>query len=329
MNARNLEDLLIFIKVVKEGSLAAAGRDLGISNAVVTKRIQRLEEGVGALLLNRSTRRLSLTDEGAIYHEYCLRVVAELEEAESLIARGSRQPIGTLKVTVPAAFGRLHIAPLVPEFLERYPGVRLVLHLSDQRVDLIEEGYDLAVRIGEMRDSNLIVRPLSVDRRVLVASPGYVARHGAPDTPQDIVQHNAVLFANAGPQEPWNFIDRNGKEHWVRPKGNFETNNCDALREAILAGLGVALRPLWDVWKDIEEGRMLSLLPDYKHPCFPIQVLYPSRRHLPQKVRLFIDLLLEHYGDVPYWERDAASASDVRAPGKSKGKTATLSRSDR
>lgn len=310
MNARNLEDLLIFIKVVKEGSLAAAGRELGISSAVVTKRIQRLEEGVGAVLLNRSTRKLSLTDAGAIYHEYCLRIVADLEEAESLIALGSNRPAGTLKVTVPAAFGRLHIAPLVPDFIRQYPDVRLVLHLSDERVDLIDEGYDLAVRIGDMRDSNLVTRTLGIDRRVLVASPAYVARYGEPVDPQDLQRHNAILFANGGPVDAWNFIDRRGKKHWFRPKGNFETNNCDALREAILAGVGLAMRPLWDVWHDLEEGRMVSLLPHYQHPSFPIQVLYPSRRHLPQKVRLFIDMLLKRFEGAPYWDKhDRTTAS--------------------
>jgi len=318
MSARNLDDLLVFTRVVKEGSMAAAGRELGLSTAVVSKRIQRLEDGVGVRLMHRSTRKLSLTDEGALYHDYCVRILAELEEAETLIGRGKRQPAGTLRVTVPAAFGRLHIAPLVPEFLGRYPNVRLSLHLSDQRVDLIEEGYDLAVRIGELRDSNLIVSPLGVDRRVLVASPAYLARHGAPTRPEELSKHNALLFANPSPVDSWNFIDRKGKEHRVKVKGNFETNNCDALREAILAGLGIALRPRWDVWRDISLGHMVALLPDYTHPSFPIQALYPSRRQLSQKVRLFIDMLRERFGDVPYWERNDVAGLQVPAKVSSK-----------
>jgi DNA-binding transcriptional LysR family regulator len=306
MSARHLSDLLIFTRVVKEGSLAAAGRELGFSSAVVSKRLQRLEEGIGVRLINRSTRKLSLTDEGKLYCEYCIRILAELDEAETLIAGGSREPSGTLRVTVPAAFGRQHIAPLVPEFLSRYPKVRLSLHLSDQRVDLIEEGYDLAVRIGELRDSNLIVRQLGVDRRVLVASPAYIAQHGEPNHPEDLRSHNALLFANPGPLDFWNFIDAQGKEHWVKVSGNFETNNCDALRAIILAGLGVALRPLWDVWQDIRMGRMVALLPDHTHPSFPIQALYPNRRYLSQKVRAFIDMLCERFGNIPYWESDVA-----------------------
>lgn len=287
--------------------MAAAGRELGLSTAVVSKRIQRLEDDVGVRLMHRSTRKLSLTDEGTLYHDYCVRILAEMEEAETLIGSGNHQPAGTLRVTVPAAFGRQHIAPLVPKFLGCYPNVRLALHLSDQRVDLIEEGYDLAVRIGELRDSNLVVRPLGIDRRILVASPIYLARHGEPSCPEELQTHNALLFASPSPMDSWNFIDPQGKEHWVRVQGNFETNNCDALREAILAGLGIAMRPAWDVWRDIRQGRMVTLLPTYTHPSFPIQALYPSRRHLSQKVRLFIDMLREHLGDIPYWERDDVS----------------------
>lgn len=304
MAARNLDDLLIFTRVVKEGSMAGAGRELGFSGAVVSKRIQRLEDDVGVRLIQRSTRKLSLTDEGALFHDYCVRILAELEEAEALIGQGSRQPSGLLRVTVPAAFGRLHVAPLVPEFLARYPNVRLALHLSDQHVDLIDEGYDLAVRIGELRDSNLVVSLLGVDKRVLVASPGYIARHGQPTCPEELRDRNVLLFANPTPMDAWNFIDSQGKEHGVRVQGNFETNNCDALREAILAGLGIALRPTWDVWQDLRQGRMIALLPGYAQPSLPIQALYPSRRHLSQKVRLFIDMLRERFGDTPYWEKD-------------------------
>lgn len=302
MNERNVGDLLVFARVVKDGSLAAAGRALGYSSAVMTKRIQRLEEGVGVRLINRSTRKLSLTDEGTLYHEYCLRILAELEEAETLITRGNSQPTGILRVTVPAAFGRLHIAPLVPEFLERHPKVRLSLHLSDQPVDMIDEGYDLAVRIGDLRDTSLVASRLCIDRRVLVASPGYIARHGAPDTPEALRDRNALLFANPAPLDSWNFIDAKGEEHWVKVSGNFETNNCDALRAAILAGLGIAMRPLWDVWQDIQRGEMVALLPNHVHPSFPIHAVYPSRRHLSQKVRLFINLLRERFGEHPYWE---------------------------
>lgn len=298
----NITDLRIFAQVVKEGSLSGAGRELGFSSALVSKRLQRLEEQLGVRLINRSTRSLGVTEEGAKYHEYCVRVLAELEEAEALVTRRSTQPKGTLRVTVPAAFGRLHIAPLVPEFLRRYPELRLTLHLSDGIVDLIDEGYDLAIRIGDMKDSNLVTRHLGVDHRYVVATPSYVAKFGAPERPEDLARHNALLFANPSPLDQWQFVDSAGKAHGVRMSGSFETNNCEALREALLADMGVALRPTWDVWRDIQSGTLVVLLPDYTHPSYNIQAVYPSRRHLSQKVRVFIDLLREAFGDTPYWE---------------------------
>lgn len=245
----NITDLRIFAQVVKEGSLSGAGRELGFSSALVSKRLQRLEEQLGVRLINRSTRSLGLTEEGAKYHEYCVRVLAELEEAEALVTRRSTQPRGALRVTVPAAFGRLHIAPLVPEFLRRYPELRLTLHLSDGIVNLIDEGYDLAIRIGDMKDSNLVARHLGVDHRYVVATPSYVAKFGAPERPEDLARHNALLFANPSPLDQWQFVDSEGKAHGVRMSGSFETNNCEALREALLADMGVALRPTWDVWR--------------------------------------------------------------------------------
>ena len=302
MLVENITDLVIFVSVVKAGSLSAAGRELGFSSAVVSKRLQRLEEQLGVRLLTRSTRKLCVTEEGIRYHDYCVRVLAELDEAETLITSGQDQPKGTLRVTVPAAFGRLHIAPLVPEFLRRYPELRLSLHLSDGIVDIIEDGYDVAVRIGDMKDSNLVTRPLGIDRRKVVATPAYLRKFGIPKTPDDLLKHNVLLFANPAPLDQWHFIDPTGKPCSVKVTGNFETNNCDALRATIFADAGIALRPTWDVWKDIKAGTLQVLLPDYTHPSFKIQAVYPNRRHLSQKVRLFIDLLCEAFGDRPYWD---------------------------
>lgn len=307
MLVESITDLQIFSQVVKEGSLSAAGRALGVSSAVVSKRLQRLEEQLGARLVNRSTRRLGVTEAGAKYYEYCVRALAELEEAEALITHGNGLPKGTLRVTVPAAFGRLHIAPLVPGFLARYPDLRLSLHLSDSTVDVIDAGYDLAVRIGDRKDSSLVARHLGVDRRLVVATPAYLERWGEPRTPAELAQHNALLFSNPSPLDRWPFIDREGNRHEVKVYGNFETNTCEALREALLAGVGLALRPTWDVGKDIQSGALKVLLPDYTQPSFTIQAVYPSRRHLSQKVRVFIDTLREAIGDPPYW--------DLRPPG--------------
>lgn len=301
MLVENISDLLLFVAAVKTGSLTAAGRELGFSSAVVSKRLQRLEEQLGVRLLSRSTRKLCVTEQGACYHDYCLRVIAELDEAESALTHNNNHPKGTLRVTVPAAFGRLHIAPLVPEFLRRYPGLRLSLHLSDGIVDIIEDGYDVAVRIGDMKNSNLVAKLLATDHRKVVATPAYIKKFGSPEKPEDFINHNALLFANPIPLDQWHFTDPLGNPRSVKVSGNFETNNCEALREAIFADAGIALRPTWDVWKDIKSGTLQVLLPEYAHPSFNIQAVYPSRRHLPQKVRVFIDLLCEAFGNTPYW----------------------------
>ncbi|MGC8604225.1 MAG: LysR family transcriptional regulator [Desulfomonilaceae bacterium] len=302
MLVENISDLVIFIHAAKAGSFSAAGRDLGFSAAVVSKRLQRLEDQLSVRLFNRSTRKIGLTDEGAAFFDYCVRVLADLEEAESLITKGSQQVKGLLRVTAPAAFGRLHIAPLVPILLSRHPSLELYLHLSDDVVDIIEDRYDVAVRIGEMKDSRLIARNLCVDNRLVVATESYIKKFGEPKTPEDLLKHNALLFCSSGKPGPWRFYDKLGKLYTVNVSGNFETNNCDALREAILADIGIALRPTWDIWRDVKSGRMVPLLPEYKPNSFYIKAVYQSRQHLPQKVRVLLDLLIANFGDVPYWD---------------------------
>ncbi|MBF0218396.1 MAG: LysR family transcriptional regulator [Gammaproteobacteria bacterium] len=312
MLVESISDLMVFTRAVKEGSLSAAGRELGISLAVASKRLQRLEEQLGVRLLNRSTRQLSLTNEGTEYYHYCVRILAELEEGEEMVTRGNKEPKGNLKVTVPAAFGRLHIAPLVPEFLKRYPAIRLTLHLTDTLVDIIDQGYDLAVRIGELKDSSLVAKSIGRDRRVVVATPSYLASYGSPRSPLDLSTHNALLFAST---DHWSFTGPNGEDVSVKVSGNLDTNNCDALREAIYADLGLALRPMWDVWQDLHSGKLIRLLPDYTPPAYPINAVYPSRRLMPKKTRIFIDHLLKRFGPIPYWDDLAGQApSDITLP---------------
>ena len=314
MLIENISDLMVFTRAVRGGSLSAAARELGMSLAVASKRLQRLEDQLGVRLLNRSTRQLGLTDEGEQYYHYCVRVLAELEEGEELVTLGSKEPKGNLKVTVPAAFGRLHVAPLVPDFLARYPAVRLTLHLTDSLVDIIDQGYDLAIRIGELKDSSLVAKSMGVDRRVVVATPSYLARHGAPQTPMELAGHNALLFAGT---DHWGFKGPGGEQVQVKVSGNLDTNNCDALREAIFADLGLALRPLWDVWQDLRDGRLVRLLPSYIPPAYPINAIYPSRRLMPKKTRIFIEHLLQRFGPVPYWDDPA---SPEAAPAARTGK---------
>ncbi len=313
MLIENISDLMVFTQAVKTGSLSAAGRELGISLAVASKRLQRLEEQLGVRLLNRSTRQLSLTEQGTEYYECCVRILAELEEGEELVTSGSKEPKGNLKVTVPSAFGRLHVAPLVSEFLTRYPAIKLTLHLTDSLVDIIDQGYDLAVRIGDLKDSSLVAKSIGLDRRVVVATPSYIARYGAPRSPVELTMHNALLFAGT---DHWDFTGPSGEKVNVKVSGNLETNNCDALREAIFADLGLALRPLWDIWKDLRDGRLVKLLPEYIPPAYPINAVYPSRRLMPKKTRIFIEHMLRRFGPVPYWDDlDGVAAVDSAGGG--------------
>lgn len=291
MLVTSLSDLLVFSEIVKLGSLSAASKKLGMSTAVVSKRLQRLETKLNTSLITRSTRTLSITEEGNKYFKHCQNILCAVEESEAEILQINKVPKGTLKVSVPAYFGRLYVAPLIPEFLEQFPEIDLSLDFSDEFVDIVNYGYDVAIRIGDLKNSNLIAQKLAVDQRIVVAAPKYVESFGLPQSPEELINHNALLFSNPTPHPFWSFQDNQGNEQSVKVSGNFETNNCESLNKATIAGLGIALRPKWDVWKSIESKELVHILPQYIAPKFSIQAVYPSRTHLPLKARVFIDAL--------------------------------------
>lgn len=303
----SLYEMSVFSRVVAAGSLSAAARDLGISTAGVSRRLAALEARLGVRLLNRTTRRVSLTDEGAIYHEACTRILAEIEEADAAASSRLVEPEGALKVALPASFGHLHIAPLVPHFAARFPKVRLALSLSDRTVNVIEEGFDLAIRISELEDSSLAARKLAPNRRVVCASPAYLARHGVPRRPEDLQNHNCVITQDF--HMTWEYRDPVGKRGSVRVSGNYSCDNWEVLREWALAGLGIALKSTWDVRRQLEEGSLVALLPGYDFSSeVAIYAVYPHRRYLPAKTRVFIDFLAESFGPEPYWDKPVAPA---------------------
>ena len=300
-----LQELTIFARVVGTGSLSAAARDLGMSTAVVSRRLASLEARLGVRLVNRTTRSLHLTDEGAAYYETCTRVLADIEEADAAVSAGRAEPRGVLRVALPASFGNQHVAPLVPRFAQRYPDVQLALSLSDRAVNVIEEGFDLAVRIAELADSSLAARKLAPNRRVVCASPEYLRRHGTPRTPEELLQHNCLAtdFSMS-----WEYRDPQGKPGSVRVTGRYACDNWEVLRDWAVAGLGVALKSTWDVRRHLEEGRLVSLLPGYTFATdVAIYAVYPHRRHLPAKTRAFIEFLAESFGPEPYWDQPPAS----------------------
>lgn len=303
-----MQHMSVFARVVSAGSFSAAARDLGVSTAVVSRRVAALEARLGIRLLHRTTRRLALTDEGATFHESVLRILREVEEAEAAASAGSAQPRGVLKVAMPASFGHRHIAPLIPVFAQRYPEVELALHLSDRPVAIIEEGFDLGIRIAELADSSLAARKLAPNRRVVCASPEYLNRHGAPRTPAELAQHNCLIpnwehdFSMS-----WDYREPSGKSGSVRVRGRYACDNWEVLRDWALAGLGIALKSTWDVRSQLEDGLLVPVLPGYTFGTeVAIYAVYPHRRHLPAKTRAFIDFLADSFGPEPYWDRPAA-----------------------
>ena len=300
--ADSIQEMAVFARVVGAGSLSAAARELGLSPALVSRRLAGLEARLGVRLINRTTRSLHLTDDGATYYEACQRVLADIEEADSTVSAGRVEPRGALRVALPASFGHQHIAPLVPGFAERYPQVQLALSLSDRNVNLIEEGFDLAVRIAHLEDSSLTARKLAPNRRVVCASPEYLRRHGAPKTPEDLAQHNCLTTNDF--TMTWDYKDPNGKPGSARVTGQYACDNWEVLREWALAGLGIALKSTWDVHRLLAEGALVEVCPGYTfHSDVAIYAVYPSRRFLPAKTRVFIDFLAESFGPDPYWDQ--------------------------
>lgn len=291
-----------FVAVATLGSLSAAARQEGIAPAMIGRRINALEARLGIKLLLRSTRSMSLTSEGNAFLEEAQRILRELNDLESRISQGSVRPSGHLRVTAPAGFGRRHVAPLLPAFTESYPDVTISLDLSDRLVDLIEEGYDCAIRIGELEDSRIVGVRLADNKRVIVAAPAYLQRHGRPNTPDDLMQHNCLSFGQQGNQAKGWLLRQNGNLRAIRVKGNLACSDGSVLHQWTLAGMGLAWRSLWEVQEDIEAGRLLTVLDEYAAPPNGIFALMPERKHLPQRLRLFLDMLRAHYSSPSYWK---------------------------
>src|SRR5580765_1807275 len=307
--------MTVFAKVVGAGSLSAAARELGLSPALVSRNLAALEARLGVRLINRTTRSLHLTDEGASYYEACSRLLAEVDEADAAVAAGRVEPQGVLRVALPASFGHIHVAPRIPAFAAQYPKVRLALSLSDRSVNVIEEGFDIAVRIAELEDSSLAARKLAPNRRVVCASPDYLARHGTPRLPEDLIHHNVLTTGDFAMS--WDFKDPRGKPGTVRVGGRHACDNWEVLREWALAGLGIALKSTWDVYQHLQDGSLVELFPGYAfHSDVAIYAVYPHRRHLPAKTRVFIESLAALFGPEPYWDRAAARSPKPRIKGR-------------
>jgi len=298
----NLSDIAIFVRVVDVGSFTGAADALGISQPVVSKSVTRLEERLGARLLNRTTRRLSLTEAGSELYRRSLHALKQIEDAELEVARFQTEPRGTLRVNAPMSFSILHLGPVVQEFLTRFPGVSLELVLDDGFVDMVAEGYDLVLRIGQLGDSQLIARRLAPCRTVLCASPEYLQKRGEPQTPEDLLNHNCLVYTLGSTPRAWALIGPDGEEQKIPLRGNFATNNGLVHRALALGGAGIALLPTFYVGDELRAGRLKAVLRDWALPDLSLNAVYPERRNLSPKVRAFIDFLAERFGQEPYWD---------------------------
>lgn len=295
----NIEHLKLFVRLAATNNISLAGQELGLSPAVSSAHISKLEQALGVRLVHRTTRKVSLTEEGVAFLPHAEEVLSTVETARASIGVGSTTPSGTLRVTAPASFGRLHIVPALKGFLTQYPELRIDFRFSDNIVDLVEGGFDVAIRDAELKDSTLIARKLATDRRIVCASPEYLSKFGAPETPSELSNHQCVQLVGL---ESWTFVTSQGKET-IKTKGVLRTDNGDAMRDACIDGLGLAINSTWSVYKQLKEGTLVQVLEDYPLDSdVAIWVVYPSSRLLAPKVRAFIDYFTEFYGSPPYWE---------------------------
>ncbi|MDP6343453.1 MAG: LysR family transcriptional regulator [Alphaproteobacteria bacterium] len=297
----HLGEMAVFAKVVEHRSFTAAAGSLGMSKSAVSKQVSRLEDRLGARLLNRTTRKLSLTEVGEAFYERCARIVEEAAAAEEEVGNLAAAPRGRLRVNASMTFGTMHLGPAIADFLDSYPEIEIDMVLDDRFTDLVEEGFDVAVRIASLTDSSLIARRIAPSRAVICAAPGYLERHGRPERPEDLRRHNCFgyLYRASGPE--WTLEGPDGPMA-VPVRGNLRANNGEVLREMAVAGAGIVASPSFIVGDALREGRLVELLTEYVPQTHAIYAVYPHRRHLMPKVRAFVDFLVERFGPEPYWD---------------------------
>ena len=291
----------VFSQVVESGSFSSAAARLGLSTTAASRHVAELEAHLQTRLLNRTTRRVSLTESGRAFYERSVQLLADLEEAEQEASRAAVVPRGTIKLTTSVNFGVRHVAPAIAAFLSAHPDVRFDVSLSDRVIDLVEEGFDLAIRIGAPGSDNVVARKLGETRLVPCASPQYLRKRGAPQVPEDLAQHNCFTYEYVVPRNVWRFRDPSGNERSVRVGGNLHSNNGDLLAEAAAQGAGIVFEPAFIVGPELRAGRLVPLLQDFVAPPLAIYAVYPSRKHLSAKVRLFVEFLIARFSQAQDW----------------------------
>lgn len=291
-----------FVEVISKGSLSAAARSEGIAPAMIGRRLDALEKRLGVKLLQRTTRKIALTNEGFSFLEDCQRILADLENAESAVSERSAKASGHLTISAPAGFGRQHVAPLLPSYLADNRDVTLTLSLNDRVIDLVGEGIDVAIRIAALSDSNLVGVKLADNKRVVVASPSYIKRHGKPKSLVDLAKHNCLTISSDGSQRGWAF-QHGGKSVTLKVSGNMACNDGAVLHDWALDGKGLAWRSMWEVGTEIEAGKLVTVLDEFAAPGNDIYAVFAQRRHLPLRIRAFVDFLRRTYAKPNYWRK--------------------------
>jgi DNA-binding transcriptional LysR family regulator len=302
-----MAEIETFVQVAESGGIGTAAERLGVAKSAVSRRLKDLEERLGVRLVNRTTRQLSLTDTGKSYYERAAQILADLEDADQTAAAVHGALSGRLKVAAPQSFGVMHLTPAVTTFLEAHPELWIDLDLNDRRVDLVNEGFDIAVRIGQLEDSSLIARRLAPVRNIVCASPAYLEKHGTPRRPEDLMDHAYLRYSNVPERRVFAWIDEQGRERVVNPRARFVANNGNMLMAAAEAGLGIISQPTFLVYESIRDGSLVPILTDIEWWQLGAYALYPPGRHLSAKVRAFVDHLGASFGDPPYWDTGLAT----------------------
>jgi DNA-binding transcriptional LysR family regulator len=297
-----LASLEAFARVAETKSFTAAAKRLNISKSLVSRQVAALESELGLRLFQRTTRALTLTEAGRNYYPSVARILADLEEARLSVTQLQTAPRGLLRVNAPVSFATAHLTPAVPDFLSLFPEVEIELTLNDRYVDLVEEGYDVAIRVGHLVDSSLVARRLAPARRAVAASPAYLAEAGTPETPDDVVHHQCLRYSLLDPAQEWRFVGPGNRPWPVEVRGRMRSNNADALRGAALKGLGLVSLPTFIIGGDLQAGTLVSVLTAFTPQDSGIHAVYPHSRHLSPKTRAFVDFLAERFGPRPHWD---------------------------
>lgn len=304
-----LRAMEVFVEVVRKNGFARAAEALDTSPANVTRIIADLEEHLGTRLLNRSSRKMSLTESGDALYQRARSIVEEMADIEAIASHSARKPRGLLRINAPLSFGILHLAPLWPKFLAQYPEVELEVALIDRVVDIVDEGFDMAIRISRSGTSEHAARKLATSHNIACASPAYLRQRGEPLIPSDLAGHNCIGYSYAATADEWRFSDEKGRAHPVKVNCSMHTNNGDTARAAALGGAGIIWQPTFLIGADLREGRLQRVLPGFSLPDIDVLAVYPSRRHLSAKVRVMIDFLSAEFGDTPPWDRPARATA--------------------